>query len=930
MNEKKKNDHKQDNKIRRKVSRYYGADKTPRIGPHSKIHLIKMIRIVENRDVNPNEMHSPFVNSFLDSIPYFQALKKNIPAEAYEKMSKQFVVKKYRHLEQIINFGSIPNFFFVLITGSVYVLIKKTGIDIQHKEGKAKARNEGKRLMRDIFNPLNQLLNGRRKKTQFFGKRFMKMFDSQKEKEQMRNDPVYISQNYPDMICIRTLDAPSHFGGLAIEQDTVRKRTATILSKGKSIVFAFPLNVFRKMKRYMADPQLRAKCIFLQKVPIFNHWSMVNLVELLYHLKTYTFRNARHVFKVGESDNNIYIVKKGKFEFKYRLIKKIDKAFVDKRIIKLVKIEKKLMNKYQDIPISILGEQQVAGIYEHYEKMKQKVTSLRAVTEGAELFVVDAEKFFTVISDQITLESLYKIYESRKQFIQDKINSILNMKQKVETSFDYKESIREQFSSKKVNSMSFYRDERENGIDLRRGKKVFKMSSKVEEIPEHERINKRAVKILGNRFFEWVSDEEDGEELEEESNRSNGSIDSLFYDLEAIKHKDSAHRKMISCQKYLENSLRKKLKKAVEEKGKRSQSYSVNISKQQGKKKIMSNTIKRQKRLAKMKKNRERTEEIVQRIIGVKGNLENKFLNKMETDSKDAKEVGKRLELIKTDVKNRFKDEFDIIEYLKKDVRVKQKHDSKNNHRFYSNDPDLRKSRLISNIELRALTSSLIPNSSVDKKSSKLLYKFLRSNITTYEDKGSRNNEHGLGIGQKGTGKKTLFLKKKGKKVKDVENSGGKMSFMLHNEMQLKVGNEPESPKKKFFFSKKQVKRKADVKSSSKNKSRMMLRRSNKKQKKIVNYHMHNLRNKAKKRLRSKRLAMSLGNALQETHESKGKVRKSFANSSKKMRNSSKKHYRNFSINSKAVKRGLQPEGNYKIIRKDDPPIAHNFFHLND
>lgn len=135
-----------------------------------------------------------------------------------------------------------------------------------------------------------------------------------KEKEHHAN-MVFFSQKYPDLICIRTLHSPSTFGELAIEKDKVSKRTASIISKNETVMFLFPLNIFRRIKRYMEDPEIRTKAMFFQQISVFSHWNMSNIIELLYHVEVKNYRAGHIVYEVGDFDNYIYFVKGGQFEF---------------------------------------------------------------------------------------------------------------------------------------------------------------------------------------------------------------------------------------------------------------------------------------------------------------------------------------------------------------------------------------------------------------------------------------------------------------------------------------------------------------------------------------------------------------------------------------------------------------------------------------
>lgn len=90
------------------------------------------------------------------------------------------------------------------------------------------------------------------------------------------------------------------------------------------------------------------------------------MIELLYNVQTRSYACNEQVYSVGDTDEQIYFVKNGKFELKYRLIKNSDDTCIDKRITKLRKTEKTLLKDYQDISVLLIGKQEITGTIEHY------------------------------------------------------------------------------------------------------------------------------------------------------------------------------------------------------------------------------------------------------------------------------------------------------------------------------------------------------------------------------------------------------------------------------------------------------------------------------------------------------------------------------------------------------------------------------------
>lgn len=650
-----------------------------------------------------------YVENYLANVPYFQKLKDNLPQDLYLKYAKKFEIKQFKNFEEVFEIYSNPKYFYIVVTGSIYVLIKKSGISIQQSiNGDAKSV---KKSQMGSFQSINSTL---------VAKKLLQMNTTSKNDQEEQTNIILLGQKYPDMICIRTLNSPATFGELAIEKERVSKRTATIVSKGSCTMFMYPLSIFRRIKRYMDDPQIRVKVGFFQQISIFKHWNISNIVELLYHVNEQQFRSAHIVYEVGDLDKNVYFVKKGKFELQYRLLKDSDKVYIDKRITKLLKIEQKVMKDYENVPIAVLGRYEVVGFFEHYVNQKYKLTNLIAKTNDAQLYSIDKNYFFTVVTNQLTLKRLRKLYLNQRDLIKERLKVFKVVNQELADHRIKKVDFEELSSYKKLNMILGHKQRRNSEIDLKLAKQIFKNSQLDEiQILDMNRTNIQAKKMIDERFYEWVS-EESGDEEDMDVSFSDDSISSLFYDKEGIKHKDKPDRKMISCQKYLEASISKKLNQKIMKKKVQSKldvwekKKKLKLSQQSNTHKPMTETLKKARLRKEKKYQKERSEQILSRIIGLGSNLESKFLANINP-SQCTPELYKKIMALKDDSKNKVNEGFDILQYLKAYERVKQKHDSRYNHRIWGKKGRIMSLDKVSRKEISAM-SSILCSKSVDAK----------------------------------------------------------------------------------------------------------------------------------------------------------------------------------------------------------------------
>lgn len=79
------------------------------------------------------------------------------------------------------------------------------------------------------------------------------------------------------------------------------------------------------------------------------------------------------------------------------------------------------MKDFANISVALLGKYEAVGFFEYYVKQKYKLTNLIAKTNDAQLYCIDQDYFFTVVSNQLTLKKLRNLYLNMRDLICDRL-----------------------------------------------------------------------------------------------------------------------------------------------------------------------------------------------------------------------------------------------------------------------------------------------------------------------------------------------------------------------------------------------------------------------------------------------------------------------------------------------------------------------------
>jgi CRP-like cAMP-binding protein len=150
------------------------------------------------------------------------------------------------------------------------------------------------------------------------------------------------------------------FGELALVND--RPRAATIVTTAPCVLVHVEKGDYNRIVRYVVGKEIKEKCLFLRKIPIFNSWSMGSLKTIAGILTWKTLSKGEVLFDEGEKVGEIYFVREGELSATQGL---------------------RYENKTLRVPISVLKEGSYCGEFSVFRNRSHGVNFFAPVPTGA-------------------------------------------------------------------------------------------------------------------------------------------------------------------------------------------------------------------------------------------------------------------------------------------------------------------------------------------------------------------------------------------------------------------------------------------------------------------------------------------------------------------------------------------------------------------
>lgn len=217
-----------------------------------------------------------FLEKITQNYTFFQEIRGKISHEAYCEFFKELRYESHRAGTVLFNYGEVGKKFYLILSGSVYVLVPKPKNKVLIDQTFTKFRSDSKQLIAKEFK--NPTLEDK------------------------------LMENYPNMHIINTLREGRLFGEISLSLK--EPRTATIICKEDCCFGVLSAHNYDRILKNNYELELK----FLKRTAIFQSFSMQNLAILKGYFHEEVFSKDAVIYKQNEIADRIYIVKEGEID----------------------------------------------------------------------------------------------------------------------------------------------------------------------------------------------------------------------------------------------------------------------------------------------------------------------------------------------------------------------------------------------------------------------------------------------------------------------------------------------------------------------------------------------------------------------------------------------------------------------------------------
>lgn len=376
--------------------------------------------ILKKEPEDRSHLEIEFLEKKMQKFDFFTKTKDKIPTEYYLELFKELRFESHQKNSVIFSFGDIGKKIFIILKGSVYVLVPK--IKVQKEDNLLKKKyedlyeqsqkNETFILAEEESPKLSPMIS--------YAKTTPNNFFAQEE-----DSIEKLLEKFPNFILVNTLKKGTLFGEISL---TLREpRTATIVCKEDSSFCILKAAAFEKILKANYDKELN----FLQNVSLFNGMSLQNIAILKGYLVENVYNKDFVLFRPGNLANEIFIIKEGEVEI-YKTLeanKNCSDAEISLQHSVMTYAKHKLLPTKQTYTlIRNLTIGQTIGEEEIFLKEKKRNCFAIVSTSKAKILTLEKEAFLANLKSLRFLKKLEQAFRFKIKWQENNINKIMKLR----------------------------------------------------------------------------------------------------------------------------------------------------------------------------------------------------------------------------------------------------------------------------------------------------------------------------------------------------------------------------------------------------------------------------------------------------------------------------------------------------------------------
>ncbi|CAD8120822.1 unnamed protein product [Paramecium sonneborni] len=343
-------------------------------------HFEIIIEILSKDQKQRNSNDLNVLASALSTIKYFNEMMKTTSLDEMLNLYKELQYINLPARRTLFKCGDIGKNFYIILRGSVWVLVRKNGLGDEKLEKQEKKSDKK--------------FDKKQEKKHHLGKEFDEGDESDEDLFEDLDDEKMLENKYQNMMKVGKIEQGGSFGEIALTNSLPRQ--ATIVCAENCQFIKLSREAFNKfLSEYYTRIQNK-NFMFLKSINIFNDWSDADVGLIQYHLQNFEYSMNTLIFREGELIKGVYFIVSGMVEIQ-------QKSKQD------TKIKKNQLIHKQQIVLNRYSTGQVFGFMEIIQNKQLRETKAVCLTEKVKVLFLDEDRFILYCCQGQSMKVLEKM-----------------------------------------------------------------------------------------------------------------------------------------------------------------------------------------------------------------------------------------------------------------------------------------------------------------------------------------------------------------------------------------------------------------------------------------------------------------------------------------------------------------------------------------
>ncbi|CAD8191302.1 unnamed protein product [Paramecium pentaurelia] len=449
-----------------------------------KEHFQVIVGVLEKSKKLRNANDLQLLAMAFSSIKYFQEMSKTTSQDEMLNLFRELQYIEVPARRTLFRLGDIGKNFYIILSGSVWVLVAKSGLQSGTFTKKDENNNDKIEIDEGTFQDEFE---------------FMEL-----------DDESMLTQKYPNLMKVGQIAAGGSFGEIALTNFIPRQ--ATIVCKENSQFITLSREAFNKFLSEYYNRIQQKNFEFLKSIQIFKGWNDAELSQMQYHLQPLEYCYDTLIYKEGEFVKGVYFVLEGQIEITQNAK---NEFHFDQQYGR--KLQRSYSQKNIQLKLNRCGYGQLFGYLEIVSNQEFRQSKAVCLTEKSKMLFLPADRFKLYCCSGSTLTELNKMIE--------KLDENKRISKEIFLGNSYQHSSGFDFLTQSPNYLIKTQDEDEKFAQVNKTQQNGQSSHKINHSQKNtERKSQKAVKeILGKiqhqpsniqNYYEFISSHSKEKKLE--------------------------------------------------------------------------------------------------------------------------------------------------------------------------------------------------------------------------------------------------------------------------------------------------------------------------------------------------------------------------------------------------------------------------------